>query len=693
MFFEIKDNMRKCFNFILLQLIVCSWLNAQTSTSTNSTSEIQWASKVIGFSSEFKNIDKPQTNQYRAVQVLGKPNKLPAIGQSPVAWSPERQSNPDSEWIKVGFEKPMNIEQVVVAENFNPGSITHVYVYDISDKEYLIYRNLNVAPLTIGGRMFQIFQKTDFPVASVKIVMNTSKVPGFNQIDAIGISNNSTPIVAKINLAEKMDIKSKPENLGANINSVYQEIAPMVTPDGKSIYFTRSKHPQNVGNPEKQDVWAADLQNDGSFAPAKNLGPPINTTQHNSSFSITPDGNTMLLNNIYNSDGTLEKGLSITRKDKNGNWSIPEKVIIDDYYNRNAYSEFCLSQDGKILLMTVQRNDAYGGKDIYFSRLKPDNSWTAPQNLGPIVNTAASETSPFLASDGKTLYYSTGGFSGYGANDIFVTRRLDETWQSWSEPQNLGPEINTPEWDAYFSISAKADYAYYTSYSNSMGDSDIFRVKLTEKNKPEPVALIQGKVYNAKTKQPIKANILYEFLPDGANAGNASSNPQTGDYKVVLPLKKKYGILAESKGFLSIDENIDLTNYTDYVEINKDLYLVPIEEGATVRLNNIFFVRTQFSLLPESFPELNRLIKALQDNPGMVIQLEGHTEIFGRPKDQLKLAENRVKSVKRYLVENGQIDEKRIKLRSFGGTKPVCRELTEECRALNRRVEIRILQN
>ncbi|MEO1655157.1 MAG: flagellar motor protein MotB, partial [Bacteroidota bacterium] len=410
------------------------------------------------------------------------------------------------------------------------------------------------------------------------------------------------------------------ENLGPNINSSYQEIAPMVTPDGKRIYFTRSRHPENIGSAEKQDVWYAEIKTDGSFAAARNIGKPINTPQHNSSFSITPDGNQMLLNNVYNEDGTLEKGLSITRRISENRWEKPQKVIIEDYYNRNKYSEFCLSQDGKVLLMTVQRNDSYGGKDIYFSRLNANGSWSRPKNLGAVVNTAASETSPFLASDGKTLYFSTGGLSGYGSNDIFVSRRLDETWTKWSEPQNLGPEINTPYWDAYFTISAKADYAYYTTYARSMGESDIFRVRLSDINKPDPVALIQGNVYNAKTKQPIQATILYELLPDGENAGKAISNGDNGEYKVVLPLDKNYALLAEAKGFLSVDENIDLSGETEYMEIKKDLYLVPIETGATVRLNNIFFERSQFFLLPESYPELNRLIKTLEDNSSMEIR-------------------------------------------------------------------------
>ncbi len=684
-------------NNLLVFVFLLSFLPKNTFSQDAPQTKIQWASRVLGVSSEYTDLDNPSSKQYKALQTLGKPDKLPAVGESPCAWSPERQNNVDGEWIKVGFDTPMRIQQIAVAENFNPGSITHVYVYDAQDKETLLFRNVNVSPLKEKGRIFRIMQKTDFEVTAVKIMMNTAKVTGFNQIDAIGISNSTEPIEALIPVAEKKDksfeVKSKPQNLGVNVNSNTQEIAPMITPDGKFIYFTRANHPENTPEaPEKQDVWFAELKDDGSFGMAKNLGAPINNKFHNSCFSISPDGNTMLVNNIYNENGILTKGLSISRRDGENRWKVPEKVIIDNFYNLSDYSEFCLSQDGQILLMTIQTNDAIGGKDIYFSRNKGDGTWTAPQNIGNAVNTASNETSPFLASDGKTLYFSTDGLSGYGSFDIFVSKRLDDTWTNWSTPQNLGPEINTPEWDAYFTISAKADYAYYNSYYGSMGESDIFRVKLSN-NQPDPVALVKGKVYNKKTGLPIEAKIIYELSPSGDVVGTAISNAQNGDYKVVLPLKKKYSLLAKVKGFLPIDEEIDLTDSTKYLELNKDLYLVPIEENATIRLNHILFAGNRYDLLSASFPELNRFIEALQENPTMKIQLEGHTEKFGTRKDQYKLAEGRLKSVKDYLIEKGKIDPLRIKQKPFGGDKPIDKGTTAEAKARNRRVEIKILHN
>ena len=677
--------------WLLFLIIVITHLNTKAQ-------KVQWASEVLGVSSERKEINgdtkSPEPHQFRAEQALGIPNKLPAFGESRCAWSPSRQSNPIPEWIKVGFATPMQIRQIAIAENYNPGAITHIYVYDEADREHLLYRNENVSALGVRGRIYHFYvKKTAFKVKSVKVVLSTAQVRGFNQIDAIAISDSNDPVKARINLAKKLDVKSKPLNLGNNVNSSFDEISPVVAPDGSAIYFTRAKHPQNIGKEHKQDVWYAKMRPDYNFGPAKNLGPPINTEHHNSSFSISPDGNTMLLNNIYRPDGKLEKGLSITRRGRDGNWSKPQAVKIDNYRNLNKYSEFCLSPNGKVLLMTIQQKDTRGGKDIYVSFLNSDGkTWSEPKNLGKKVNTAESETSPFLAADGVTLYYSTSGFSGFGSNDIYVTRRLDNSWTNWSTPKNLGPEINTDKWDAYFSIPAKADFAYYITYHKSIaGSGDIFRVSLSDSNKPKPVALVKGRVFNAKTKQPISAEIDYEILATGKNVGKGNSNPKTGEYKVVLPLEQEYALLAEAKGFLSVDTVINLKGINKYTEIVTDLYLVPIEEGAKVRLNNIFFARNSDRLLPESYPELNRLSKAMEENPTMKIRLEGHTEIFGNKKALMDLSKRRVRSVQKYLSLKGGINTKRIKLKGYGARRPLSTKKDQKSRALNRRVEVRIL--
>src|SRR5690606_40006543 len=127
----------------------------------------------------------------------------------------------------------------------------------------------------------------------------------------------------------------------------------------------------------------------------------------------------------------------------------------------------------RVLILSVQRLDTQGDKDLYVSFMQADGFWSEPRNIGKVVNTAAYEGSPFIAADGKTLYFTTTGKSGYGDGDIFMTKRLDDTWLNWSEPVNLGPEINTEQWDGFFTVPASGDYAYFSSTENSLGQEDI----------------------------------------------------------------------------------------------------------------------------------------------------------------------------------------------------------------------------
>jgi outer membrane protein OmpA-like peptidoglycan-associated protein len=298
--------------------------------------------------------------------------------------------------------------------------------------------------------------------------------------------------------------------------------------------------------------------------------------------------------------------------------------------------------------------------------------------------------SPFLASDGVTLYFASDRFGGFGSNDIWFSTRLDDSWTKWSKPVNMGANINTEEFEAYYSIDAEGEYAYMVSYNNTYGQGDIVRVKLLENQKPRPVTLISGKVIDAKTRKPLAANVRYEVLPKGNLSGNASSNPSNGAYKLVLPSGHKYGFLASAEGYLPVSENIDLTEQIKYSEIQRDLELVPIESGETIRLNNIFFETGKYDLSPESFPELDRLALVFASNPNFAIEVEGHTDNVGNDKKNTELSLQRAKSVKNYLQSKG-VKEDKINAKGYGKTKPVAENDSDENRQKNRRVEFKIL--
>ena len=480
-------------------------------------------------------------------------------------------------------------------------------------------------------------------------------------------------------------------NLGAGINTKYNEIFPVISPDGSLLFWTRKHHPDNVGGEDAgDDIMYAVRQEDGSWGPAQHMGPPLNTSGNNSVVSVSADNNTLFLANSYKEDGSMSEGFSISHRTNDG-WSFPEKVDVEDYYNRSKYVESYLSSDGKILLMCIERDDTYGEKDIYVSFRTDKNQWIPPKNLGPVINTFSNETGPFLAADNKTLYYATDGKTGYGSHDVFMSKRLDDTWQQWSTPKNLGATINTSRWDAYYRTDAKGEYAYLVSSKNSLGKTDLFSMKLPQKASHGPVIMVHGKVLEKGTNLPISAEIEYEILPDGKNAGYARSNPTTGEYKIILPEANHFGYHAIAEGYLAVNENIDIEQIEEHSVLNVDLYLVPLNNGKSIVLNNIFFAQGKYGLLPASFPELDRLVKILSENPTLKIEIGGHTENRGSNKLNVKLSKNRANAVKTYLVDHG-VHKKRITTQGYGSKFPIADNNNEQTRKKNRRVEFKILK-
>lgn len=486
------------------------------------------------------------------------------------------------------------------------------------------------------------------------------------------------------------------ENLGKGVNSEYHELAPIISADGKILYFVRSGHPENTlykKTEQAQDMWYSILEK-GVWSEAKHETGYLNTRYSNSVCWISPDGNRMMLVGAYGKKKFDAEGFSMCYKTMDG-WSKPDELVIEGFNEMMQGQLYgaCLTNDAKTMILYFSEERGSQLNDLYVSFYKHENKWSKPKKIGPTINKRKyNEMTPFIAADGVTLYYATDRKGGKGDMDIWKTTRLDDTWRNWSEPVNLEEPINTSAWDAFFTIDASGEYAYMVTTKNSNGGADIVRIKLKEEEKPNPVVLVYGNVYNAKTKEPISASLQYDILPEGIVAGFAFSKPGDGSYKIVLPYGKNYSFMATAENFLSVSENLNLDTAANYIEIKKDLYLVPIEVGQIIRLNNIFFDFGNANLRKESFPELDRVVKALKDNPKLEIEMSGHTDNVGPAEANLKLSNERADAVKKYLVAK-QINEKRIISKGYGETKPVASNETDEGRQRNRRVEFTILKN
>ncbi|MCZ2473091.1 OmpA family protein [Aquirufa ecclesiirivi] len=524
-----------------------------------------------------------------------------------------------------------------------------------------------------------------------------------------------------------------PENLGSAINSDYSELNPVMAPDGKTLYFGRKNHPSNkygtTGSETvagSQDIWYSERIGD-VWSTAKRMPDVLNRDQYNTILSISPDGQTILLKGAYVQGVYETRGFSMSKKTLNS-WSIPEKLDIPDYEKlsrgKNEYAY--LTMDGKALLLAFSEKKNSDRDDLYVSFLN-DGKWTEPKNLGRSINTDFSETTPFLAADGKTLYFSSDRPGGQGSQDIYMSKRLDNSWTNWRTPINLGGPINTEEYDAYYSLSAKGDFAYFLSSKSSLGKKDIFRIaieaapdvpvpakpvepKAEEKpvlaqqdvkgsprsvssEQSEAVVLVSGRVLDPQTgKVPDESNISYEDLKTGKTIGIAKPDPKTGLYKLVLPYGVNYGITAKAKGFLPSSINIDLSKLRGrYLELDeRDLVMAPIAKGSSMTINNLFFETGKATLTAESDPELKRIVQVMQENATLQIEISGHTDNTGSDELNNKLSQDRADAVKNYLINQG-VKSDRIRTKGYGKTKPKADNSTEEGRQLNRRVEFAIL--
>ena len=652
--------------------------------------KLQWASKLVFQYNQYG------TDDYSGNKALGPPDAKPYGSLNKNAF--RLKTNAGYGTLKVGFDKPVHVSQLTVVENNAPGNIVKVIFYDISGKEHVVYQE-DPKPTSKTSDVFILkVAKTAYQVKQVAVHLNTFKSKKWAQIDAIAISEepvaNPVPEVGNqggsmttgVNgEAEKPVFHAKKERLSDHINTEYPETKPLISPDGKTLYFARKNSPENVGGKrDPQDIYYSTFDN-GEWSPAKNIGRPLNDKMANGVCSVSPDGSKLvILGAISDGKGSLD-GVSVSVKNFSG-WSKPRAQKIDGFKNLCDYQDYYLSNSGKILILAIQMEESYGDQDLYVSFRKGPDEWTKPKNLGKTINTPQVEYGPFLASDNKTLYFSSDGHGGFGKSDIFYSKRLDDTWQNWSEPVNIGKEVNSPDWDGYYVVAAKGDYAYFVS------SEDIYKIALREEVRPDPVILISGKVLNSETKKPVSASIFYESLPGGEEDGVAMTNPATGEYKIVLPVGKKYGFHAEADGYIATEQNEDFTRVNEYKEIRRDLLLTPMAVGKIIRLNNLFFVRSKAEILPESKPELDRIYKLLTDNPKMVIELGGHTDNQGYYSANVKLSQERADAVKAYLVEKG-INKGRIKTKGYGPTKPIADNRNPEERKKNRRVEIKILKN
>jgi outer membrane protein OmpA-like peptidoglycan-associated protein len=481
----------------------------------------------------------------------------------------------------------------------------------------------------------------------------------------------------------------KAYGLLAPVNSSYQELAPVISESGATLFFCRQGDPLNTGYQHRkhdQDIWLSRRGSDGKYQKPEHLVAPFNTLGYDYPVAYFEQNNLLYLGNAYNADGSSYPGISRSIW-KDGKFSVPENLKIDDFYNEIGLANYAVAPDQSAIILSLQRKDTIGKSDLYVSLAKADGTWGAPRNLGPDVNSSTFEITPFLAHDMHTLYFSSNRAGGAGSFDIYMSRRLAADFSRWSKPRRLGPEINTPRSDIGLVVRADGKSGIY-SMESAPGNKDLAEINLPPQFRPLQMLQASGRVVDIDGK-PVAARVVFERQSTPASHAETTSSLPDGAFSQNLLSGYRYEIRAERENYAPGIVQINLENSEKPLR-NLRLALIPLQTGQKVRLNNVFFASNSAELTSASYAELDRLVLLMRANPTMKIEIGGHTDNIGSSGANLRLSGRRARAVMKYLVSR-KIAANRVAARGYGATKPVTANSTEKGRRLNRRVEFSIL--
>lgn len=508
-----------------------------------------------------------------------------------------------------------------------------------------------------------------------------------------------------------------------SINSTYDEHSPVLSPDGQRLYFTRAGHPANVaGVIDQGDIWYADKEGD-SWSKPQHAGNVLNHSGLNGVVGFSADGQRMYLLNYFDPDGSgggqLRNGIAVSEK-MGDEWARPERLRIRYFSNDSFYIGASINAEENVLILAIKSYESEGNEDLYVSFKQADGEWSQPENLGSKINTYGEEWSPFMAADGETLYFTSNTLGGSGGRDLFMSKRLNGSWKEWTEPVNLGPVINTEGTERDFFIPTQGDMALFSSTQDSEGFGDIFMFPLSEAQKnlqaseeelavtetinrqpveKKSVIVMTFQVLNKRTEESVDAVVNMNFGEREVKINTAELGSDNDLFVMSLEEGDSVNVKINADGFLNYEETFvadagvqSLDNEMGDSGV-ETFYLTPEEVGTKVKIENVLFNRASASFAnPEvASKQLDEIVVMMKSNPGMAIRLEGHTDNRGQAELLKELSEERVKTVRDYLLSKG-IEADRVEYIGYGGEQPLTDNDSSSGREINRRVEFVIIR-
>ena len=524
------------------------------------------------------------------------------------------------------------------------------------------------------------YKSKDFDTAN--IIMNKS----LQEFDLASSNKRKyEKLAVNINFSQeaiKQPVPFNPINLGPNVNSKYAEYLPNLTQDGNYLIFTRMT-PGSKYLPSLQEDFFVSKYLDNNWLESIPLTNKINTLQNEGAPSISADGKILYFAACSRKDGLGE--CDIYYSYNRGNyWTSPKnlRAINTEYWE----SQPNISADGTVLYFVSNRIGGYGGNDIWAVDIASDGSFGEVYNLGPSINTSGDEISPFIHFDNQTLYFASDGWPGMGSKDIFVSRK--QANKQWSKPQNLGYPINSIETDNSFFVDTSGELAYFSSVrEGGYGKEDIYKFYLYKEAQPQKMGYYKAVVIDINTNKPI--SVKYEIRNLNDSTEIYLKDAHNGKISMGLKAKQKYLISVFAEGYLYYSSNINLLTEDSLRIIEDKISLIQISYNEKFELRNIEFDFDKSTVRSSSKIELDLFAIYLKLNPEITILIEGHTDNMGKTDYNLKLSEERAKTVRNYLLTQ-DIPGYRIQAKGFGSTQILSEDINLQ--EQNRRVVIRIIE-
>ena len=477
-----------------------------------------------------------------------------------------------------------------------------------------------------------------------------------------------------------------------NISTLYDEYLPAISPDNEFIYYTYRYQKNEKGSltPRLVEEFTVSKKENDQWMPGEKMPPPFNTTFNEGGATVSVDNKELFFTicKAEGKDNYINCDIYYSYRTAKGEWS--EISNLGRNVNDSAAwdSQPTIAPDGKTLYFASMREGGQGGIDLYKTNRKADGSWSEPENLGPVINSPGNEKSPFIHPDNKTLYFSSDGLAGLGGFDIFFTK-ADEKG-IFSKPVNIGYPINSESDDLGFFVSTDGKTGFFASNKLlGKGGWDIYAFPLYEGARPDRVLFIRGEIIS-EDKNILPATKIEIKNVTTDKVTNVNVDTITGEYVHVVNFEDDYILTVKKEGYAYSSQYFASADTTLHKPVKADLELKKIEVGETYKLNNILFETNSYELNSASKKVIDGFVDFLNDNPAVKVEIHGHTDNIGGDEFNLTLSQNRAQSVYNYIVQKG-ISPGRLDYKGFGLNKPLATNDTETGRARNRRTEFVII--